>query len=60
MKSLNLIIKVITFFLITNVITVSHAETLKGGLFVNLTTDNTRAATKAIMFAHQKVLKRRV
>jgi len=29
----------------------------KGGLFVNLTTDDTWAATKAIMFAHQKVLK---
>lgn len=28
----------------------------KGGLFVNLTTDDTWAATKAIMFAHQKVL----
>ena len=30
----------------------------QGGLFVNLTTDDTWAASKAIMFAHQKVLKR--
>ncbi len=29
----------------------------KGGLFVNITTDDTWAATKAIMFAHQKALK---
>lgn len=35
-----------------------HAEEQKGGLFINLTTDDTWAATKAIMFAHQKVLKR--
>ncbi|WP_462321857.1 DsrE family protein [Halochromatium sp.] len=34
------------------------AEEPKGGLFVNLTTDDTWAATKAIMFAHEKVLKR--
>ena len=34
----------------------SAAET-KGGLFVNLTTDDTWAASKAILFAHQKVLK---
>ena len=30
----------------------------KGGLFVNLTTDDTWAAAKAILFAHEKVLKR--
>jgi sulfur relay (sulfurtransferase) complex TusBCD TusD component (DsrE family) len=30
----------------------------KGGLFVNLTTDDTWAAGKAILFAHEKVLKR--
>jgi sulfur relay (sulfurtransferase) complex TusBCD TusD component (DsrE family) len=33
------------------------AADTKGGLFINLTTDDTWAATKAIMFAHQKVLK---
>lgn len=37
--------------------TASTAEE-KGGLFINLTTDDTWAATKAIMFAHEKVLKR--
>ena len=36
----------------------AFAEEPKGGLFVNLTTDDTWAATKAIMFAHEKVLKR--
>lgn len=30
----------------------------KSGLFVNLTTDDTWAAAKAIMFAHQKALKK--
>ncbi len=29
----------------------------KGGLFVNLTTDDTWSAAKAILFAHEKVLK---
>lgn len=33
------------------------AEDAKAGLFVNLTTDDTWAAAKAIMFAHQKALK---
>jgi len=35
----------------------SHAQDAKPGLFVSLTTDDTWAAGKAIMFAHQKVLK---
>jgi predicted peroxiredoxin len=35
----------------------SAAAETKGGLFVNLTTDDTWAASKAILFAHQKVLK---
>lgn len=30
----------------------------KGGLFVNLTTDDTWSAAKAVLFAHEKVLKR--
>ncbi|SNS75606.1 DsrE family protein [Tropicimonas sediminicola] len=33
------------------------AEDGKPGLFVNLTTDDTWAAAKAIMFAHEKALK---
>ncbi|MCF8005673.1 MAG: DsrE family protein [Chromatiaceae bacterium] len=36
----------------------AQAEEAKGGLFVNLTTDDTWAAAKAIQFAHEKVLKR--
>lgn len=35
----------------------AHAEDAKAGLFVNLTTDDTWAAAKAIMFAHEKSLK---
>ena len=36
----------------------AQAEEVKGGLFVNLTTDDTWAAAKAILFAHEKILKR--
>ena len=36
---------------------VATAQDEKPGLFVNLTTDDTWAAGKAIMFAHQKSLK---
>jgi predicted peroxiredoxin len=43
--------------LLTSIATGAAAENSKGGLFVNLTTDDTWAATKAIMFTHQKVLK---
>ncbi|MGH1353763.1 MAG: DsrE family protein [Thalassovita sp.] len=35
----------------------AQAEDSKPGLFVNLTTDDTWAAAKAIMFAHEKSLK---
>jgi len=35
----------------------ASGTTTKPGLFVNLTTDDTWAAAKAIMFAHQKALK---
>jgi sulfur relay (sulfurtransferase) complex TusBCD TusD component (DsrE family) len=37
---------------------IANAADAKGGLFVNLTTDDTWAAAKAILFAHEKVLKR--
>lgn len=43
------------FFLL--VLSSSSFADSKGGLFVNLTTDDTWAAAKAILFAHQKVLK---
>lgn len=45
------------FILLFAVSTTSFAAESKGGLFVNLTTDDTWAASKAILFAHQKVLK---
>jgi predicted peroxiredoxin len=35
----------------------ASADEGKRGLFINLTTDDTWAATKAIMFAHEKSLK---
>ena len=35
----------------------AQAQNAKPGLFVNLTTDDTWAAAKAIMFAHEKALK---
>lgn len=58
MKNLKSIITALVFVLIASVMTTAHAEDPKGGLFVNLTTDDTWAATKAIMFAHEKVLNR--
>ena len=36
---------------------IANAEENKPGLFVNLTTDDTWSAAKAIMFAHEKALK---
>jgi sulfur relay (sulfurtransferase) complex TusBCD TusD component (DsrE family) len=36
----------------------AQAVEQKGGLFINLTTDDTWAAAKAILFAHERVLKR--
>jgi len=48
-------------FVLVALVTVSpttlSAEEAKPGLFVNLTTDDTWSATKAIVFAHQKSLK---
>jgi sulfur relay (sulfurtransferase) complex TusBCD TusD component (DsrE family) len=48
---------VLTLLLSGLSVNLSAAEE-KGGLFVNLTTDDTWAAAKAILFAHEKVLKR--
>lgn len=58
MKSLKVLFLALAVVLFTGLLQASYAEEAKGGLFVNLTTDDTWAATKAIMFAHQKVLKR--
>ncbi|MDJ0832064.1 MAG: DsrE family protein [Gammaproteobacteria bacterium] len=47
---------IVTAVLLSLLSTSSFAES-KGGLFINLTTDDTWAAAKAILFAHEKVLK---
>ncbi|NNJ90994.1 MAG: DsrE family protein [Gammaproteobacteria bacterium] len=53
MKKLSSVVFAVFLAIFTNT---AFAES-KGGLFVNLTTDDTWAAAKAILFAHQKVLK---
>ena len=58
MKNSKFVVIALVFALIAAVAAPSYAGEEKGGLFINLTTDDTWAATKAIMFAHQKVLKR--
>lgn len=58
MKNFKTPIFVLVLTLTMGVISTAYAqEESKGGLFVNLTTDDTWAAAKAIMFAHEKVLK---
>jgi sulfur relay (sulfurtransferase) complex TusBCD TusD component (DsrE family) len=52
-------VSVIAFVLLLGVfVSAVDATEEKGGLFVNLTTDDTWAAAKAILFAHEKVLQR--
>ncbi len=53
MKAINTILIALMLSVVSSV---SYAEG-KGGLFVNLTTDDTWSAAKAILFAHEKVLK---
>jgi len=55
-KSSALIIVFILF--LGGFVSTVNANEVKGGLFVSLTTDDTWAAAKAILFAHEKVLKR--
>jgi len=57
MKKTNSAILVLIFAIIASFFSAAYAEDQKSGLFVNLTTDDTWAATKAIFFAHEKVLK---
>jgi len=45
------------FILLVGPVSQAVAESAKPGLFVNLTTDDTWSAAKAIAFAHQKALK---
>ncbi len=58
MENVKSIVRLFLVLVITVAGVSAQAEEPKGGLFVNLTTDDTWAATKAIMFAHEKVLKR--
>ena len=58
MKKAQHIIRIFLILLITFSGTSVYAADSKGGLFINLTTDDTWAATKAILFAHEKVMKR--
>jgi predicted peroxiredoxin len=52
-------IQMLVLVLMASMMNISSAmaEENKGGLFINLTTDDTWAAAKAIFFAHEKVLK---
>lgn len=51
------IVRVMLALALSGILAVANAANDKGGLFVNLTTDDTWAAAKAILFAHEKVLK---
>jgi hypothetical protein len=52
------LISILVILHVLGVVPVASAEDVEGGLFVNLTTDDTWAAAKAILFAHERVLKR--
>jgi len=58
MKKNSLVFAVAFALLMGGFVSVANAAEEKGGLFINLTTDDTWAAAKAILFAHEKVLKR--
>jgi len=58
MKNTNSIFLATFLVLLASVFSPTYAADPEGGLFINLTTDDARSANKAIMFAHQKVLKR--
>lgn len=58
MKKTSSVIPAMVLVLIISLFSTAYAEEQKGGLFINLTTDDTWASAKAISFAHQKVLKR--
>lgn len=58
MKNVKPLVLLFFFVFASIAVSAAHAQDPKGGLFVNLTTDDTWAAAKAIMFAHEKVLKR--
>lgn len=51
------IFAIATATILSGLLSIASAADAKGGLFVNLTTDDTWSAAKAILFAHEKVLK---
>lgn len=57
MKSIRTATTALVLFFLVMAVSLANAEEPRGGLFINLTTDDTWAASKAIMFAHEKVLK---
>ena len=57
MKNINSFFLITFLLLLMGAFSPTYAEEEKGGLFINLTTDDTQASNKAIMFAHKKVLK---
>ena len=54
----NRLISLLVILFVLGTAPIASAEDVEGGLFINLTTDDTWAAAKAILFAHEKVLKR--
>ena len=58
MKKISSVLVVAFILFLGGFVSMANAGGEKGGLFVNLTTDDTWSAAKAILFAHQKVLKR--
>ena len=57
MRKGDILVRLMLALVLSGFMAVSNAAGEKGGLFVNLTTDDTWAAAKAILFAHEKVLK---
>ena len=57
MRKSSSVFRLMLAFALSSLLAVANAAGDKGGLFVNLTTDDTWAAAKAILFAHEKVLK---
>lgn len=58
MRNIKALVYLVVIVFASVAFSAAQAQDQKGGLFVNLTTDDTWAAGKAIMFAHEKVLKR--
>jgi sulfur relay (sulfurtransferase) complex TusBCD TusD component (DsrE family) len=57
MRNSKRIFTIVIAIVLSGLVSIAGAADAKGGLFVNLTTDDTWSAAKAILFAHEKVLK---